>query len=173
MYGHRHICIIDIYIHTYIHTFIYICIMYYTYIHTYTHMHTYIHTYTYTYTHTYTHKTNKLPSPNPSPPYPLLPPPLPPTTALIASSSGRRQSIDLLDGLDLDFLNVKKHFGGSFDGDLFFDELEGGGGPDDPFKLPLSYADDGRAALPPAVAARARASSGQQFNGNGQVGIDR
>jgi hypothetical protein len=95
--------------------------------------------------------------------------------ALIAGSSGRRQSIDLLDGLDLDFLNVKKHFGGSFDGDLFFDELESGGGPDDPFKLPLGYSAEeaprGPQGLPPAAAPsnRARSSSGQQFNGGGQV----
>jgi hypothetical protein len=45
--------------------------------------------------------------------------------ALMQQNHGRRQSIDLLDGLDLDFLHVRRNsngFGGSFDGDLFFDD---------------------------------------------------
>ena len=94
--------------------------------------------------------------------------------ALISNSHGRRQSIDLLDGLDLDFLNVKKGFGGSFDGDLFFDELDGGTTePEDPFKLPLSLGEDsarGNTGLQATtIPARARSTSGQQFAVNGEV----
>lgn len=46
--------------------------------------------------------------------------------ALITQGNIRRQSIDLLEGLDLDFLHVRRNsMMGSFDGDLFFDEYGG------------------------------------------------
>jgi hypothetical protein len=58
--------------------------------------------------------------------------------ALIAKTHGRRQSIDILEGLDLDFLHVRRNLGGpgSFDGDMFFDTsyIENGGHLVDPFR---------------------------------------
>ena len=45
------------------------------------------------------------------------------TLALITQGNIRRGSIDLLEGLDLDFLHVRRNSAlGSFDGDLFFDD---------------------------------------------------
>lgn len=89
--------------------------------------------------------------------------------ALIAGNSGRRQSIDLLDGLDLDFLHVKKNFGGSFDGDLFFDDL--GGDANDPFKL-FSTDDAQPVSKSATQSSQARSAPGQYsagVDGGGQV----